>query len=291
MPVMNRWTGLTLAALATALCGTAGAADSSATAPQNAPRELLQPPKMSTPSPITDRLALRGIFYAPRISTDLRSDASDGTPGTPINGEDMLALPDKMKQGGIDMMFRLLERHRIRASFYQQTRSGDTVLDEQIRFGDDVYQANERVLSKMDLRQLDLVYTYSFLRRETVEIGAGLGIHLLQIEGELEAPASFVSEENSVAGPFATLAMDGTWRFTPRFSLNARANYLTGDASDVHGSYMNWHADVQFRWKRNFAVGGGYTYTRMYVESTDAGDSGTFRHLYRGPEAFIRVSF
>ena len=87
------------------------------------------------------------------------------------------------------------------------------------------------------------------------------------------------------------LALDGTWRFTPRFSLNARANYFKGDAEDVRGSYMNWHADVQFRWKRNFALGAGYSYTRMFVDSTDVGDSGTFRHLYRGFEAFARVSF
>ena len=203
----------------------------------------------------------------------------------------MLALPDSMQQGGIDLMFRMLERHRIRAGYYQQNRSGDTLLQQTIRFGDDVYQVDDRVLTDMDLRQLDLVYTYSFLRRETVEIGAGLGIHLLQIDGRVEVPAEFQSEEDSVAGPFATLAVDGTWRFTPRFSLNARANYFKGDAEEVRGSYMNWHADVQFRWKRNFALGAGYSYTRMFVDSTDVGDSGTFRHLYRGFEAFARVSF
>ena len=285
---MNTGTSLVLA-LSVVACAAATAADAPSTA--SAQRELLQPPKMRIASPITDRMALRGIFYAPRLATDIRSDASDGTQGTPISGEDMLALPDSMQQGGIDLMFRLLERHRIRAGFYQQNRSGDTVLQETIRFGDDVYQADDRVLTDMDLRQLDVVYTYSFLRRETVEIGAGLGIHLLQIDGRIEAPATFESEEDSVAGPFATLAVDGTWRFTPRFSLNARANYFKGDADEVRGSYMNWHADVQFRWKRNFALGAGYTYTRMFVDSTDSGDSGTFRHLYRGAEAFARVSF
>ncbi|HYP79596.1 MAG TPA: hypothetical protein VEQ17_04860 [Steroidobacteraceae bacterium] len=285
---MNTGTGLILA-LSVVACGAAWAADAPSSA--EAQRELLQPPKMRIASPITDRMALRGIFYAPRLATDIRRDASDGTPGTPISGEDMLALPDSMQQGGIDLMFRLLERHRIRAGFYQQNRSGDTVLQETIRFGDDVYQVDDRVLTDMDLRQLDVVYTYSFLRRETVEIGAGLGIHLLQIDGRIEAPATFESEEDSVAGPFATLAVDGTWRFTPRFSLNARANYFKGDADEVRGSYMNWHADVQFRWKRNFALGAGYTYTRMFVDSTDVGDSGTFRHLYRGAEAFARVSF
>src|SRR4051812_40299320 len=87
------------------------------------PRELLQPPKTTIASPITDRLAIRGIFYSPQISTDLRNDASTGAAGTPISAEDTLAMQDRMQQGGIDLMFRMLDRHRIRVAFYKQTRS------------------------------------------------------------------------------------------------------------------------------------------------------------------------
>lgn len=290
---MTRVSGLALVALLGCGAGMVSAAEpagSQAAGP--APkRELLQPPKMSVASPITDRFALRGIFYAPRIATDLRNDADNGTAGTPISAEDTLGMADRMNQGGIDLMFRMLDRHRIRAAYYQQKRSGDEVLDEPIRFGNDVYQVNDRVLSDMDVRQLDVVYTYSVLRRETVEIGVGFGLHLLQMEGRLEVPARFEEEEDSVAGPFATVAADGTWRFTKRFSLNARANYFKGDTGEVHGSYMNWHADVQFRWKRNLALGAGWSYNRMYVNSSDVDESGLFRHEYKGPEAFIRVSY
>jgi len=290
---MTRAYGLALAVLlgcSATMISAAESAGSQATSPPSR-RELLQPPKQSIASPITDRLAVRGIFYAPRISTEIRNDADDGTAGTPISAEDTLGMADQMNQGGIDLMFRMLDRHRIRAAYYQQKRSGDQVLDEPIRFGNDVYQVNDRVISDMDLRQLDVVYTYSVLRRETVEIGLGLGLHLLQMEGTLEVPARFEEEEDSVAGPFGTVAADGTWRFTRRFSLNARANYFKGHSGEVHGSYMNWHADVQFRWKRNFAIGAGWSYNRMYVNSAEDDDSGLFRHEYKGPEAFIRVSY
>lgn len=274
-----------------ALCAAGfGAAAAVAAEPPPA-RELLQPPKTTIASPITDRLAVRGIFFAPRIATNVRNDASDGTAGTPISAEDMLGMADKLNQGGIDLAFRMGERHRIRAMYYQMDRSGDAVLDETVRFGDEVYQVDDRVLSKMEVRQLDVVYTYSVLRREKVEIGLGLGVHLQQVEGELDAPATFQSEEDSSAGPFGTLAADGTWLFHRRFSLNARMNYFKADAEDVHGSYMNWHADVQFRWKRNFAVGAGWTYTRMFIDSIDEDESGRFRLEYKGPEVFIRASF
>ncbi|MBK6672487.1 MAG: hypothetical protein IPH71_13275 [Proteobacteria bacterium] len=269
-----------------------GAAQSSPASEGEAPaqRELLQPPKMRVASPITDRLAVNIRFFMPSIATDVRYDASDGTPGTPLTGEGTLGLEDQLKQGAIDLQFRMVDRHRIRAQFYKQTRGGDVVLNQQVRFGDDVYIVNDRVVSKMDLRKLDLVYTYSFLRREKIELSAGLGIHLLQAQGTLDAPARFVSENLDVAGPFATLAFDGTWRFTKRFSLNAQVNYLKGHVDTVRGSYKAWNADVQFRLRPNFTLGAGYSATRFYLDSSEPGDAGLFRFDYKGPQAFIRVS-
>jgi hypothetical protein len=269
-----------------------GAAETAAAGSGDKPvqRELLQPPTMRIASPITDRLAVNIRFYMPSIAMNVRDDASNGTAGTLLSGEDTLGLQDKLKQASIDLQFRMLDRHRIRAQFYKQTRSGDVVLNQQIRFGDDVYLVNDRLSSKMDLRKLDLAYTYSFLRREKIELSAGLGIHLLQAEGNLNVPARFVSENLDVAGPFATLAFDGTWRFTRRFSLNAQANYLKGHVNDVRGSYRAWNADVQFRARPNFTLGAGYSATRFFLESTDPTDSGLFRFDYKGPQAFIRVS-
>jgi hypothetical protein len=253
-------------------------------------RKLLKPPKMSIASPITDRLAVNIRFYMPTVATDLRDDASNGTLGTPLTGEGTLGLQNKLHHGSIDLQFRMVDRHRIRAQFYKQTRNGDVVLNQQLRFGDDVYIVNDRVISKMDLRKLDLAYTYSFLRRETIELSAGLAIHLLQAEGTLDAPARFVSEQLDVAGPFATLAFDGTWRFMKRFSLNAQVNYLKGHVSDVRGSYKAWNADLQFRVRPNFTLGAGYAATRFFLESSDPGSTGLFRFDYKGPQAFIRVS-
>ena len=277
---------LTLALLA---LSTAAVASEPADAPATQ-RELLQPPKMRVASPITDRLAVNIRFYMPTIATDVRYDATNGTLGTPLTGEGTLGLQDQLKQASMDLQFRMLDRHRIRAQFYKQTRSGDVVLNQQVRFGDDVYLVNDRVVSKMDLRKLDLAYTYSFLRREKIELSAGLAIHLLQAQGTLDAPARFVSENLDVAGPFATLAFDGTWRFTKRFSLNAQANYLKGHVDTVRGSYTAWNADVQFRVRPNFTLGAGYSATRFFLDSSDPTDSGLFRFDYKGPQAFIRVS-
>lgn len=267
--------------------GTAGlAADEPA--PQ---RELLQPPRHAVPSPITDRLALRGLYFGQQLSTVVRYDNSAGVPGTLLDVEGQLGVPDTLDQGAADFMFRILDRHRIRVDYTQQVRNGEVLTATPIRFGNEIYPANERVQTHMDLRRFGITYTYSVVRSEKVEIGAGLGLNLLQVEGTLAAPARFLSEREDAAGPFPTLAVDGTWRFTKRFSVNAAFQYLGQSIDEVSGSYKSWSADVQFRAHRNLAIGAGYAATRYRITSTDDDLSGYFKLKYEGPQLFLRVSY
>ena len=261
-----------------------------AAAEPEAPRELLKPPTHSIPSPITDRFALRGIYFQPSVNTLLRYDNSAGVPGTEFTAEDTLGFDQELNQGSLEMWLRMSERHRVRVDYFKMTRSGDVVLDQVLRFGDTNFLPGERVVSEMDLRTLGISYTYSIFKHETFEIGLGLGLQLLQLEGSAKSPVRFVSEDFDVAGPMATIGLDGTWRFTQRFSANARVQYLQGNAGDVDGLYGQYHLDVQFRWRPNFAIGLGYSQTRMKVDSTDPDFSGLFDLEYKGPEAFIRVS-
>jgi hypothetical protein len=277
---------------AAALAATSASSAEASAAPEPATqRQLLQPPKMSIASPITDRFALRALFYMPAVTTALRYDSSAGVPGTLVNAEDVLGLKDKLNQFSFDMMFRIGEPHRIHADFFMLKRSGDQVINQQILFGDNVYLGGDRVLTSMDLRKLGLTYTWSFLRTEKWELAAGMALHLLQLEGRLEAPARFVRESLDTAGPFPTLAVDATWRVTRRFALNLAGNYLGGSVGDVKGGYQSFHGDVQFRAWPNLAFGLGYTQSRFKVDSTDPDFSGYFNLKYKGPEAFVRVSF
>jgi hypothetical protein len=254
-------------------------------------RELLQPPTHAVPSPITDRLALRGIYYGQKLSTAVRYDNSAGVPGTLLDAESQLGVPDTLDQGAVDFMFRMLDRHRIRVDYAQQVRNGDVVTATPIRFGNAVYPANERVLTHMDLRRFGITYTYSVVRSEKVEIGAGLGINLLQVEGTLEAPARFLREQEDAAGPFPALAVDGSWRVTKRFSVNAAFQYLGQSIDEVSGNYKSWSADVQFRAFRNLSIGAGYAATRYRITSTDDELAGYFKLKYEGPQLFLRVSY
>lgn len=286
-----------LVLIAAALCATVqGRAGEAPPSPPQRP--LLQPPVLDVPSPITDRFTVRAMYFRPSISTIVRyNDPDAATPGgTTISGEDTIGLPDRKNQGWLDLMFRLAPRHRLEAQYYQLKRAGESVLDQDVSFGKSTgansFQAGDRVISRMDMRQLNIGYTYSLLRREQIEAGLGFGIHLLQLSGSLEAPATFKREQLDTSGPYPTLAGNASWRFTRRFSVNAAAHFLTFSHNDVTGRSLAWNADLQFRAHRNLAVGLGYSSTRYRLDSSDPDFFSGFLNLkYQGPELFLRAAF
>jgi hypothetical protein len=255
------------------------------------PRELLQPPKETIASPITDRFALRGIYQRASVSTQLRYDDSAGGLGTTLSGEGDLGLASRQSKPSLEMMFRMLERHRIRADFFEVKRDGVATMNRQIRFGDDTYTVNDQVITNSDIRFFGLTYTYSFLKAERFEFAAGGGLHLFQADGRAAVPVRRLQQDFDAAGPFPTIAVDGTYRVTKRFSVNARAQYFGIGIDNVDGSLGIYHADVQFRAWRNLAFGLGYTKTALHVDSSDPSFSGRLFLDVKGPEAFFRASF
>ena len=272
--------------LGLALCLPAMAAHS-----EEAKRELLQPPRVEIASPITDRFALTGLYSTAKVTTDIRYDQSPLVPGTSFRAEDLLGLQDRSRGGAIELMLRMGERNRLRVDYFKLTRDGDTVLDQPLVVGDSTYRLNDRLMTHTDLRMLGLTYTYSFLRRERVEVGGGLGVFLVQAEGVGEVPARRVRDTFDGVVPMPTLALDGSWRAADRWSVNGRVQYLVVHTQGVKGSFSNYQANLQYRAWHNLAAGVGYSKRQVLVNSFDPGNTGRVDFQFKGPEAFLRASF
>lgn len=243
------------------------------------------------PSPITDRFALRASYFTPQADTRLRVDSRAGRAGTPLDGESDLGLDDRLNQGRAEVMFRLLDRGRVRVDTFRTSRYGERVLSSPILVGDQAFLVRDVVATDLDFDALAFTYSYSVIRTRRLEAGLGLGLHLLQADLRAQVASRFQRQDASATGAFPTIAVDGTYVIAKRWSANLRAQYLSGSASSFSGSLADYHVDVQYRWKRNFAVGVGYSTLRGSFDASDADFTGRFDLRARGPEAFLRVSF
>jgi hypothetical protein len=245
----------------------------------------------TTPSPITDHFALSGIYFLGHVGTDGQFDSGKGVSGTPFSAERTLGLADRTSQARAELMFRLEQRGRLRMDFLDLRRSGQANIDEPLQFGDQLFLAHEVLQSEVDWRQTDFTYTYSFLRGDHYELGVGAGLHLLQAQATAQVPNTPQRQVYSAAGPFATLAVDGSVRLARYWTLSARGQYLKVNVSSTTGMLGIYHADLQYRWRPNLAVGLGYEYERVEVDLLHSDPSGYVQLNINGPELFARLSF
>lgn len=249
------------------------------------------PPPLPIASPISDHFALTAGFLWGDANTFGRFDSAAGIEGTPFTAEHDLGLSNQARQPFIEILFRIEERNKLRVDFIDLRRSADRSIDRTIQYGDVTFLVDNPVHSEFDWRQMDITYTYSVLRAERYELGAGLGIHLIEADARADIPATPQYADFNGAGPFATLALDGTWRITRQWSLNARANYLKVTIGSISGMMGQYHADLQYRWKRNLAFGLGYEQREAELDVRNENPSGVLRFRISGPELFARLSF
>ena len=254
----------------------------------------LPPHRHETASPITDHFYIRGTFYDPQVRTHLRVDPSQAAPGvtgTPVNGENNLGLPDRLRQGRVEFMFRLRERSKVRVDYFEADRSGSKVLANDIVFGNQTFAGGQRTQTSLDWRQFDITYTYSLVRNDRFEVGTGVGIYFLQVDAIGQVPAQNQRQEVTAATPFPALPLDLTWRISSRWAATVRGAYLKATLSGFRGWYADSHEDIQYRWNPNFAIGLGYASIRTSLNRRSGTFPGAFAMSISGPEAFVRFSF
>jgi hypothetical protein len=245
-------------------------------------------------SPITDHFALRADFSWGRVSTQARID-SPGAIGTPFSAEQQLGLTPLSYQWRMELIFRMRTRNRLRVNFLDLPREALRQVSTPLTIAGQQFGGpsplNNPVQSTFDWRQMDITYTYSFLQGERYELGAGLGVHFVEASAMVQIPNTAQQTQYSGSGPFASIALDGTWRIFRQWSLSARGQYLHLGLSAASGRLGIYHADLQYRPLRNLAVGLGYEYQDAQLRQTDGNPSGMMQFDIKGPEAFVRLSF
>ena len=258
---------------------------------------LKAPRKHASSSPITDRFALRVLYFPASITTDLRLDPRNAATGTELSAENDLGMSHDKSEARTELIFRLRERNRLRVDYMKLSRLGDTVINRTINFGNQTFLLNDRAQTELEWRNLTFTYTRSLLYTPRFELGLGLGLSVLEARARGEVTARNIREHQEAVGVFPTIALDGTWRISKRWSFNARGQRFTAHVNRFNGSLGDYHGDFQYRWRENFALGLGYTRLHTLVDVGKAtGNSNTdltgrFDQETKGPEVFFRASF
>jgi len=259
--------------------------------PEEKPSDVLKPKSLKLASPVSDRFYIRGTYFSAKAESLVRLDPTAiDVAGTELSGEQDLGLDDKIDQGRMEFDFRLGERNHVRIDYFKLARFAQQPLPRDILFGNAIIGEGVTFRTNLDWRTLGFTYTYSFFRSDRFEAGLGLGVYL--IEGHLEGSVPGTSSKQKVesVGIFPTVAVNGAYRISKRWAVTLRAQQYSASPDDFIGKMADYHFDVQYRWRKNLAVGLGYSSIQTDLEVADPG-GGLFNLDVSGPELFCRVSF
>jgi hypothetical protein len=261
--------------------------------PVRKPSEVLRPKSLDIASPVSDHFFMRGTYFQGDVTTLLRVDSTGATTpdGDLLSGEDDLGLDDVVNQARMEFDIRMAERNHVRIDYFKLNRFSESQLPRQIEFGDFTFDEGDTFRAKLDWRMLSLTYTYSIFKFERFEAGLGLGLHVLEAKAEGSEPGTLNRESDAEAGIFPTIAVNGAFRISKRWSVTARGQTFSASPEGFDGTLSDYHADVQYRWRKNFAVGLGYSRIEVDLDVVDADQPFRFNMDVSGPELFFRASF
>ncbi len=242
------------------------------------------------PNVAEERFRAEVSFLGASYDTQFRIDPSLAVPGTPISAEDDLALDDSEFLVLGELTLLPGERHLVRFSGFSARRSAQTILARQIVFDDETYNINERVDSELNLTLFGLTYGYRLITNDRAELAVTLGIQIADVEANAVVRSRVVRDSESGVAPLPLLGLEGRFDFTPRWSMEARVQYLTANIEEVDGSILDARAALTWRMNPHLAFGLGYRTFTIDVDSADEGTPGMVDMTIAGPTLFIRAS-
>jgi hypothetical protein len=250
-------------------------------------------------APLDDTFDLSLGTFILSTKTTVRADGSPapGAPveiGTPIDVERQLDIGDRASFR-LDGYWRFLERHKLRVMYFDENRSGDKTITDEIVFRGQTYPVNTQISTRFDTMVAELAYEYAFLKGEHYELAGSIGIHDLTFKLQLTAVGQNVNAQESaradVDGPLPVLGVHYVWEFYPRWSLDAMFQFFALKYQQYDGNLQDYNATVYYMPWKNFGFGVGWNEFRTSVNVDNAGYDGNLAWRYGGVRLFFKASY
>jgi hypothetical protein len=239
---------------------------------------------------LTDRFYLGAGVFVPTTSTQAQLRSNRSGAGVTVDFEDALDMERQKAVPGLVGRWRLGERWRIDAEYFQLNRSAERTLDREIVWGDQTFPVNARVASEFDFYDLRLSVGYSFFKRTDKELGIGFGLHVASYDVSLSS-ANFGSDGEDVLAPLPVISLYGQFALTERWALGTRLDRFSLDYDRYSGSLTSLAFDLLYQPFRHVGFGAGYRALAIRMEATGDRVTLNMRQTFQGPIVFMNVSF
>ena len=226
-------------------------------------------PARADDEPLPDRFMIRLGGYEIRDSNTLvRLDSNRLPAGVYIDFADTLGGETTARVARVEGLYRFNPKHALGFSWYSLKFTGRRVLEKQIEWGDQVFPIGVTVDSENRFGVKKLNYQYSLFNNAEAEIGALVGLHVMDTKMSITASGIGRSQEESATAPLPVWGLFARYNFTPRFSIYYNYQFFFINYEDkVKGGLQDFLFGLEYRLFRNFAAGFAYNRFGLSIES------------------------
>jgi hypothetical protein len=215
-------------------------------------------------------------FFLTNFTSDVTLTGSLG--GVALNLEDLLGLDSTTSQYRIGAHYRAWRRHHFHFGFFDLSRSAEKTLEVSIPTEPPV-EAGALVDSYLDISLYKIGYSFSFWNDDRVDLGAGLGFHVMDLGTGIEVAGGIEGGESdgqrliaeATTLPLPVLGLRGNVAITKRVFLKQSFEAFYISLSGFEGLLLDYNLAVEGHICRFFGLGMGYNFLHVKVE----GDGGT----------------
>lgn len=234
------------------------------------------------------------------VNTDatIRLDGTTQNAGTRVDWDRTFG-DATATQFRLDAMWRFAERHKLRALWFNTSRSQSRTIDEEIDWGGETFPVDAKVKGEVNWDIYELAYEYSFLRRDTYEVSASIGAYYATFDSSLSATITDpggTTQRNargdaSVDLPLPVLGLRGLWVLPYDLSLDVSGQWFSLSFDQYSGNLQDYRATLTWQPKTWIGVGVGYDWFLAHGD-VDASDfKGNLDWNFHGPMIYYSVSF
>jgi len=218
-----------------------------------------------------ERVGVRAGGFLTRLNSSIRFGVTEGA-GLSVNIEDALGLSHNLNVFRIDGYWRFSHnrRHRFDAGYAAYLRSATRVIQEDIPIEDDIIEAGTTVNSEYDIHVIKLLYSWSFLQDDRVDMGIGGGFYVMPIYIRVSGEDTETKLQD-ITAPLPVFDFRMDFLVTPKTYFRLRFDVFYISLSSFTGSILDYELDYEWKFSKHVGVGVGLEFFSMSLQGKGDG--------------------
>lgn len=192
-------------------------------------------------------------------------------------------------------LWRITSRLQLHAGYTGVDKSLGTTLDNDINVGTLTFPAGLETAGDFKTDVFRLALGYAFMKSDSYEFGAELGVNLTSVETSLKGNVPGVGETEiesiDVNEPLPTIGLFYNYAFSEAWYLTTRAGLFSLEIGDIDGTVYDVFGGIEYRPWEHFGVGLAYTYTSANLTIASKRGDTDIDYDYHGPALYLVFGF